>query len=200
MMNATTHAPIANLYVTKESHLSVKSFLANLKQDGLHLKGITVDGHKAVMAFLRSTWPDIILQRCLAHIQRQGLMWIRTYPKTQAGRELKILLNQITLIHTFKDRNRFIERFHHWQKCHQYFVNNLPQLSVAFTDLKRTVALLTHAWPDLFHFLETPALRPTTNALEGFFSRVKADFRRHRGLSKEHKISYLRWYCYFKKR
>jgi len=35
-------------------------------------------------------------------------------------------------------------------------------------------------------------------SLEGFHSRFKADYRRHRGLSKEHKIGYLHWYCYLK--
>ena len=28
-------------------------------------------------------------------------------------------------------------------------------------------------------------------------SRLKADYCRHRGLSQEHRLQYLKWYCYF---
>ena len=55
-----------------------------------------------------------------------------------------------------------------------------------------------HALPDMFYYLEDQQVHATTNALEGFHSRLKLDYRRHRGLPKEHRISYLNWYCYFK--
>jgi len=31
----------------------------------------------------------------------------------------------------------------------------------------------------------------TTNALEGFHSRLKADYQRHRGLTKEHRVQWI---------
>ena len=38
----------------------------------------------------------------------------------------------------------------------------------------------------MFYYLEDKQVHSTTNTLEGFHSRLKADYQRHRGLTKEH--------------
>ena len=38
----------------------------------------------------------------------------------------------------------------------------------------------------------------TTNALEGYFGRLKQKYRIHRGLSPHKRKSYFRWYLYLK--
>jgi hypothetical protein len=68
---------------------------------------------------------------------------------------------------------------------------------VAFKDLKRTMALINNAMPDMFYYLDDTKIHKTTNALEGFYSRLKADYRKHRGLTEQHKRSYLKWYTHF---
>jgi len=68
---------------------------------------------------------------------------------------------------------------------------------VASKDLRRTMVLVNNALPDMFYYLEDNLVPATTNVLEGFHSRLKADYRRHRGLTKEHRIQYIHWYCYF---
>lgn len=78
------------------------------------------------------------------------------------------------------------------------FVRSLPLSNIAFKDLKRTMVLLNNALPYMFYYLKEPNIPATTNVLEGFYSRLKADYRRHRGLSQKHKIHYLKWYCFFK--
>ena len=77
--------------------------------------------------------------------------------------------------------------------------NNVPGMrtQVAIEDLKRTMALINNALPDMFYFLKDTKIHSTTNALESFHSRLKTDYQRHRGLSKEHKLLCLMWYCYF---
>ena len=61
----------------------------------------------------------------------------------------------------------------------------------------RTMTLIGHGLPEMFYFIEDERVHATTNALEGFHSRLKADYRRHRGLTKVHRIQYLAWYCYY---
>ena len=85
-----------------------------------------------------------------------------------------------------------------WITKYKQFVLSLPSSTVAYKDLKKTKVLISNAIPDMFHFLNDSKIHSTPNLLESFFSRLKADFRRHRGLSESHKQSYLRWYCYFK--
>ena len=46
----------------------------------------------------------------------------------------------------------------------------------------------------MFHYLKEPSIPSTTNALEGFYSRLKADYNKHRGLAKKRKINGLERY------
>jgi transposase-like protein len=159
---------------------------------------IVMDGEQSVIRAIITTWPKAIIQRCLYHIQREGMRWLRTYPKTDAGKELRALLRTLCNIRSFKERDQFIESYKTWVNKHKDFVKALPVSNIAFKDLKRTMVLINNALPDMFHCLKEPNIPATTNALESFYSRLKADYRRHRGLSQKNKIHYLKWYCYLK--
>lgn len=186
------------LHTAKESYKLTKPWLEKLKAQGLSPLVITMDGELSIIRAIRDTWPHAKIQRCLYHIQREGMRWLRTYPKTQAGSELRALLSTLTSIKSFKDRDTFIHLFDCWINANFSFVLSLPNSTVEFKDLKRTVALIRNALPDMFHYLQDPNIPSTTNSLEGFFSHLKTDYQRHRGLSKNHRISYLNWYCHFK--
>ena len=150
------------------------------------------------MRAIRLTWPRTRIQRCLYHIQREGMRWLRTYPKTQAGRELRSLLRTLCAVKSVKDRNAFINNYRAWIAKYKDFVKALPADNVAFKDLKRAIVLINNALPNMFHYLKERNISSTTNTMEGFYSRLKADYRRHRGLSQQHKIHYLKWYCFIK--
>ncbi len=197
-MDAATEKIIMNAYVSAENYQNVLPVFQRLREEGLRPQCVTLDGHPHIIRAFRDTWPTIKIQRCLYHIQREGLRWLRTYPKTQAGKELRLVLRTLTSTRSLEDKELFISRYKNWVERHKDFVKSLPYTSIAFKDLKRTAALITNALPNMFHYLEESQTPSTTNRLEGFYSRLKADFRRHRGLSEEHKKSYLSWYCYFK--
>ena len=80
---------------------------------------------------------------------------------------------------------------------HRAFVLALPMQRKVNFDLKRTLALINNALPDMFHYLMDPGIHATTNALEGWHSRIKRAYRQHAGLSQRHKIQFLKWYSYF---
>lgn len=189
---------IFSQYVDRESYRSVLPYLSKLRSKGLDPSYLSVDGHLAVMRAFRETWPHLTIQRCLYHIQKEGMRWLRSKPKTEAGKELRFLLSQLHKVKTENDQNNYLNYYRSWLDRHEYFVKTLPNDSVAFKDLKKTMALINNGLEDMFHYLVDPKVDYTTNKLESFFSRLKADYRKHRGLSKSHKISYLRWYCYFK--
>ena len=173
--------------------------LMSLKLRGLNPQAITLDGHKTVISAILEVWPNVLIQRCLYHIQRQGLSWLRVYPKTEAGRELRPIFNAVTSIENERDMNQFLRRYQHWNKTYRAFIKSLPRKSVANTDLKKAMALINHALPDMFYYIKDRNIASTTNPLESFYSRLKHRYRGHRGLSKQHKKSYLKWYCYFTK-
>ncbi len=50
---------------------------------------------------------------------------------------------------------------------------------------------------DMFHYLDDPHISTTTNGLEGYFSRLKSHYRRHRGLSPRKRPNYFAWFFHF---
>jgi transposase-like protein len=188
----------AHVWAEGEGYNVANEWFHRLRDQGLYPLYITMDGERSVMRVIAEIWPEARIQRCLQHIQRQGMMWLRTYPKTDAGRQLRILLSTVCQIRTAQERDLFIAAFEGWLAAYETYVQSLPWNRVAAKDLKRAMGLLKNAQDDMFWFLEDPFVPKTTNLLESFYSRLKADYRRHRGLTAAHRISYLHWYCYFK--
>lgn len=197
-MNAPDQSICDYLHAPREGYRYVLPWFQQLKAKGLYPLVIIMDGELSVIRAIREVWPKAKIQRCLYHIQREGMRWLRTFPKTQAGRELRAILSTLASVKSFKDRDIFFELFDNWINAHYSSIKKLPSTTVAFKDLKRTVSLIRNARPDMFHYLSDSNIPSTTNSLEGFYSRLKADYQRHRGLSSQHRISYLNWYCFLK--
>jgi hypothetical protein len=197
IMNTINQNIIASIYVKKESFKDAYPWFMNLKLQGLDPCFITTDGEQSILRAMKLAWPKAKLQRCLYHLQHEGMRWLRTYPKTEAGLKLRSILSRLSSIRKTAERDLFIREYQNWVNHYKNYVLSLPQTQVAFKDLKRTMVLINNALADMFYFLEDTNIHSTTNALEGFHSRLKADYRRHRGLSQEHKLLYLKWYCYF---
>lgn len=197
LMDAQEQKIISNIYTDKEGFKNTYPWFDALKQRGLNPDGVTMDGELSVLRALRITWPKIQIQRCLYHIQREGMRWLRSHPKTIAGHELRRLLSTLCTVKSIKERNQFIYSFKQWLKLYNDFIKALPNNNIAYKDLKRTIVLINNALPDMFRYLESP-MSATTNTIESFYSRLKADYQRHRGLSVFNKIRYLKWYCHYK--
>ena len=198
MMDAESQKVIMGDSIDKESYATAHPRFKKLREQGLNPEFVTMDGHRYVIRALKEVWPNVKIQRCLYHIQREGMRWLRTYPKTEAGRELRKLLSGVCAIRIVKERDDWVCSYKRWLRKYRSFVKSLPRSIVAYKDLKKTMALINHALPNMFYYLDDPRVASTTNKLEGFHSRLKADFRRHRGLSEKHKRVYLKWYCCLK--
>lgn len=185
-------------YVNKENYLSVLIMCKYLKEKGLKPKAITVDGHPQVIKAVKELWSNILIQRCLFHIKLQGQMWLRQYPKTEAGKALKTLLSGLTKVKDKDSQNSWIKCYKQWHNRYQKEILSLSKNSIAAKDLKRTMSLINNALPNMFHYVKDQKIASTTNMLENFFSRLKQHYRNHRGISEAHKIAYLQWFCYFK--
>lgn len=197
-MDTKSQNIISTIYTVKEDYKNTLPWFTKLKRQSLNPLYVVMDGERSAMRAIKTVWPQTKIQRCLWHIQREGMRWLRTYPKTQAGKDLRYLLSTLCAIKTIKERNVFIKRYKNWLVKYDDFVKSLSSTDIAFKDLKKTVVLIKNALPDMFHYLKEPIITSTTNVLEGFYSRLKADYCKHRGLSKKHKIHYLQWYCFHK--
>jgi hypothetical protein len=138
------------------------------------------------------------LQRCVVHVQRQGLSWCRRNPKRTDAKHLRDLFLKLTEIRTKDESLRFIKSVHAWEKRFGTGIETSPNRGWVFSDIIRARSMLMNALPDLFHYIDNPKIAYSTNALEGYFSRVKEHYRLHRGLSKRNKVNYFKWYFFLK--
>ncbi len=197
-MNNLSNQIIASKYCVRENYTTAHNIFKELSDKQVSPKAITTDGNTSVILAIKKVWPNTTIQRCLVHIQRQGLSWLRRNPKSQAAKDLRLLLLTVTNIKDHKQKETFISGFNNWEKKYGKFVLSLPSSDKVHSDLQRTRSLVIHALPNMFHYLEDFNIASTTNKVEGYFSRLKEIYRRHRGMSKNKRSIYFQWYIYFK--
>ena len=185
-----------------EHYEEIKEDLDNLIRLGLQIESITTDGHKSILKAIKKSMPDVIVQRCLVHIQRMCLLWLTRYPKHIAGIELRRLVLQLMQIKTSNDRLYWCRELTAWYERHKVYL----QEKTVHTDsgrywythklLRRSYFTIKRALPNMFHYLSNQNIPNTTNGIEGFFSHLKNHLDLHRGLTAEHRINFIKWYVY----
>lgn len=199
LMDNSDHRIRAGMYgVAENSTPQLTSFFMPLLRKGLCPESATVDGNPQVIRLFRAIWPNIIIQRCLVHIQRQGLMWCRRFPKRTDAIHLRRLFQKVVRINNKVEQEKFLNEFFNWEERFGSTINSKPEKGKVFSDIKRARSMLTKALPDMFAYLENTSIPPTTNGLEGYFSRLKANYRQHRGLSPKRRKNYFQWYFHLK--
>lgn len=194
VMDAKRYSVIHGAPDMAEGPAHLYPFCSTLVQYRLLPISATVDGNPHLMRILRFLWPKILIQRCLVHIQRQGLSWCRQYPKRTDAKHLRALFLKIMSIRTASDRDRFLYELRTWERRYGRTVGRSPEKGWVFSDLKRARSMLLTALPDMFRYLDDPLIPKSTNALEGYFARLKQRYRQHRGLVQRHREAYFRWY------
>jgi hypothetical protein len=169
-----------------------------LQERGLDPVSVTTDGNPQVMRTVRMLWPGVILQRCVIHVQRQGIMWCRRPPKRTDAKRLRELFLRVSDIDTTEDRDRFTEDFMAWEQRYGSRIHKQPERGRVFSDIKRARSMLCKALPDMFHHLDDPRIPHSTNSLEGYFGRLKEHYRKHRGLATHRRSNYFSWFFHLK--
>jgi len=181
----------------------IREDLNNLIQLGVQLESITTDGHKSILKAIKKSLPDITVQRCLVHIQRMCLLWLTRYPKHVAGQELRSLVLMILKIKTGNDRLYWISQLEQWYQTHKSYINEKtynPQTGKYWYThklLRRSYQTIKRALPNMFHYIQNPAIPSTTNGIEGYFSHLKNHLDLHRGLTLKNRINFIKWYVHF---
>lgn len=190
---------IAGRYDMKENSPSqLLELFVSFRDAGLTPKSCTTDGNPQVIACLRNVWPQLIIQRCLVHIQRQGLMWCRINPKNIEAQKLRMLFVKIAAIKTLEQKNLFLRELDRWERVYGSRIARRPEKGWVFPDVKRARSMILKALPNMFHYLDDNSIPATTNQIEGYFSRLKDKYHNHRGLSPKKRSSYFAWYFFLK--
>lgn len=194
--NPRDHTILTTHFCKKESYAICLPWFLRLKQQGLSPKSITMDGNTQVMRAIQEVWPACIIQRCLYHIQRQGLMWLRRFPKTSLAQKLKYILHLLPLIQTPQQQKQWWLHYTQWHQRFHKEISALCAQDKVESDVIRAYRMIDHAQKDMFHFLDDVNIPSTSNGAESYFSWLKHHYCQHRGLRKAHLENYLLWYVY----
>lgn len=198
VMDAKTHKVIYGDYGVCETGKDLKVIYKQLKQLGLKPVSATIDGALQQFKYLTVEWENLIIQRCLVHIQRQGLSWLRRKPKRIEAMELRDLLLQVLSIRNKEQASTFIKGFQLWEHRYGFQLQRSTNRGKVFSDLLRTRSMILNALDYMFNFLDDPEIPKTTNPLEGYFGRLKEKYRVHKGLSPKKRRNFFKWYFYLK--
>jgi len=188
-----------------ERYQEIKEDLENLRALKIRVESVTCDGHRAILKAVKKVFgKEVMLQRCLVHIQRMSRIWLTRAPQSLAGKELLQLTQKIHLITTHEQKLYWLRALYDWDVRHQLFI---AEKSFATTTnrywythkmVRRVRHLLIHAFQNMFHYLENPKIHKTTNALESFFGHLKDNLSIHRGLTITHRKNFIKWYLYLR--
>ena len=178
--------------------------LQNLLYLGIQIESVTCDGLSNIIKAIKKATPNTTIQRCVVHIQREVLIWLTRNPKSQAGIELRKIVRVLHVIRNKDDWGYWVVSLIKWYETHKDYVNEktyYPQTNrywFTHKSVRRSFVHIKRALPNMFHYLDNPAIPKSTNGLESFFGHLKQNISIHRGLSKEHYKNYIKWYLYFK--
>jgi hypothetical protein len=186
-----------------EWYEELKEDLQNLKALGLQIQSITCDGHKALLKAINKVCKEVVVQRCIVHVQRMCRIWLTARPKSEAAIGLRKIINQLHLIKNRQQWGYWVVDLINWQQQHRQYLNE----KTYSTDgkfwykhklLRRSFAVVKRALPNMFHYLDHSQIPKSTNALESFFGHLKNHLNIHRGLSRQNRRHFVQWYLYFK--
>lgn len=178
--------------------------LSNLLQLGVKIESITCDGHRALLKAIKHACPEVMLQRCLVHIQRMSLNWLSGNPKSDAGKELRKIISKLHFIENNVQRDYWIVSVIKWQEIYKDYINQKsinPETGrywYTHKMVRRVFMTIKRALPDMFKYLDNKRIPKSTNGLESFFGHLKGHLNVHRGLSRTHRKQFIQWYLYFK--
>lgn len=194
LADPTQNRIIAGIYGIKEGEVRMYDYCRQLTHRGLSPRSVTIDGLPQVHTMVNTLWPQAVVQRCLVHIQRQGLAWCRHQPKRLDTQELREFFTRVMSIRTPMQRDDYIDQWQRWEERWGPAILASRETGWTFGDLKRARSLLTKALPYMFAYLEDPMIPKSTNWLESYFSRLKSRYRHHRGLPIIKRHQYFDWY------
>jgi len=178
--------------------------LENLLSLGLTIESVTCDGLSNIIKSVRKICPQTVIQRCLAHIQRETLTWLGKNPQSIAGIELRYIIKKLHKINDKQTWGYWVVELVNWFDRHKDFVNHktckdeTKRYWFTHKSVRKPFIHIKKALPDMFHYLDNKDIPKTTNGIESFFGHLKQNITIHRGLSKEHYKSYIKWYLFFK--
>lgn len=188
-----------------EYYEEIREDLENLKNLDIQIDSITCDGHKSILKAVKKVFKEeVLIQRCLVHIQRMSRIWLTKEPKSIAGQELLRITQKICKIDNELQKQVWLRSLYDWDIVHREFImeksiNPLTgRIWYKHKMIRKVRRLLINALPNMFHYLQDDQIPWSTNALESFFGHLKDNLSIHRGLTYQNRKNFIKWYLHLR--
>ena len=183
--DALTGRDLLWCFVKNETNALYAQGIAELEGMGYEIPAVVFDGRKG----LPGMFPDKKVQLCQFHQQKTVRKYLTKHPKTEAGVELKGIVDMLTRT----DKESFVGMFDEWcAKWDDYLGERTTdpdtgkshythrKLRSAYLSVKRNLPLL-FTWYDNIDM----GIPNTTNLIDGHFSQLKRMLRNHNGMKRK---------------
>jgi len=188
VFDGISNKPLLWGFAERENFLAWANILNRIKSSGISVCGIVSDGQKGLILAVKTIFPCIPHQRCMAHVVRLSLAWLTMKPKTEAGVLLRGLVILLHKIKTKEESKIWINSYLKWREKFNIFlkeksINPLTGYRwYTHRKLRAVNSLINRALPNLFIFLENLFIPSTTNKVEGGINAPLVELlHRHRG-------------------
>ncbi len=193
LMDSLSKKVIYHRVIKTEKDVYYRIAFNSLRMKGYKIQSITCDGRRGILKDLLNT-PT---QMCHFHMVAIVMRALRKKHQSMAGKELKIIA--LTLKQSSK--KDFYLRLHHWYLKHKAFLeerSDKPNEKGYYPYKHRNVRSAYHSFKRYMDYLFTYEkysdlnIEKTTNRLENLFGQLKKKLSHHAGLTKKHKIMFIK--------
>jgi hypothetical protein len=174
-----------NLYwkeITTEKKAVYEDARRYLERAGFSIQAVVIDARHGI----KEVFPGVTLQICQYHQQQIVQRYLTARPKIQAGVELKLISDLITM----QDEKTFTESLEDWYQrwrellSERTYAQDMKHWWYTHRRLRAAYRSLHTNLPYLFSYQKYPELHipNTNNSLEGYFSKLKQLLNNHHGL------------------
>lgn len=171
---------------------------------------VVCDGGQGIASAVKTTWPTTRIQRCVFHAYSAVKRKTTTRPRTQAGVDLYSLAQALLEVTTVDQAVAWMSKLATWNSTYKEFLaqrTRLPdgrwvatharliQAKNSLNTLVKQGTLFTYLDPALD--LEGDPIARTSNLIEGGINtQLRCVLRAHRGMSLNHQVKTVLWWCY----
>ena len=160
----------------------------HLESLGWTFTAAVVDGRRG----LANVFKDLPVQVCQFHQLQTVTKYLTRRPKTDAGKELRLLALTLTKTNetTFaKNLQAYEQKWKHFL-CEQTIVLGLNRPQYTHKNVRSALRSLKTNLPNLFTYQRYPELTipNTTNTIDGYFASVKKKTAAHHGLRRDRRF------------
>jgi hypothetical protein len=170
----------------------IRQGLQHLITQGWQFFSITVDGRKGTISLIKQMLPAVKIQLCTFHQKAIIRRHLTTKPKTDCGKEIRILVSFMLHI----DEPLFLDCLADIKKRYDDFLKERnEQNQFMHRNLRSALRSLTVNAPMLFTYQRYPELHipNTTNSCDGSFTHWKSKVKIHRGLKKTRRAKMIQF-------